>query len=878
MGLSHDEPPMHSTVQLQGDLISTAHNPAEPYTPREVTHHGEIIEAIRNSGLISELVETHEGHLKYELDLELVVYGRDYAGKRVGPYARLLIYAPGKVIISQGEWRGNTFYILVEGRLDVYVDGAQESVIESQNCFGEMSLLSGQPSKATVMVSPEAEARVLEIKRPALRLLRKFKKFGERLERDYGRHGLDHMLSEVQKATGNSFSPDLLAKLEDACRFTVYAKDHILFQEGDTIDKLIFINNGWTRRVRGFGPEPASARSLASKPTADRVMELGLGLDFLGDGNWLGLESVTENQTKWSYTATIMARTEVLEIEMAELLSDPDFVRLISEEFPHFSEADDKPPEPPTDERTVIAVAKEIETGIVDATNLLVMDMDLCVRCGNCSLACHKVHGQSRLLRRGIHIERPVKPNGRSLQHVLMPSVCLHCQDAECLTGCPTGAIARFPEGQIDIHKKTCIGCGDCATQCPYNAISMVPRKPTAPPPTLLGIFKNSSATMKYPKRERSLPSEFRSVIRGWLSLAEPVPPSDVTETVDLIAVKCNLCEKTTLNPEGAKKPAYSCEENCPTGALVRVNPLEYFSEAENAIGIVFKDRTHAIGRNIHKKDTPAKLFHAAGVLVIVGITTMVLWAARRYGLDGHLNGTWLTVRWFTGLLGLSSIAVVVAYAARKQIYTRRAGALRYWKLVHVYLGLTAGVVLLLHGGRDSGGLVTSLLMVSFDVVILSGLFGLACYFIVPRIMTSIEGDPLLIEDLRARRHELREALSLIDTSDHQLRQLIKYKMRKRFFSFRYLLRQYVRREDLTTMLTKACDEFSKEAESLNDAKTRRSLMEAVEISATLRRVDSLIYLHQLLKLWLAPHVVSASVMLALLLVHITQVVLFNVR
>src|SRR2546429_9276951 len=88
-----------------------------------------------------------------------------------------------------------------------------------------------------------------------------------------------------------------------------------------------------------------------------------------------------------------------------------------------------------------------------------------------------KVHGQSRLLRHGIHIARPLKPNGRSIQHVLMPSVCLHCQDPECLTGCPTGAIARFAEGQIDIDPKTCIGCSDCANQCPYNTISMVPRK-----------------------------------------------------------------------------------------------------------------------------------------------------------------------------------------------------------------------------------------------------------------------------------------------------------------------------------------------------------------------------------------------------------------
>jgi hypothetical protein len=186
--------------------------------------------------------------------------------------------------------------------------------------------------------------------------------------------------------------------------------------------------------------------------------------------------------------------------------------------------------------------------------------------------------------------------------------------------------------------------------------------------------------------------------------------------------------------------------------------------------------------------------------------------------------------------------------------------------------------VLLLHGGRDSGGLLTSLLMVSFDLVILSGLFGIACYIIVPRIMTSIEGDPLLIEDLRDRREELRETLLQIDLSSAELRDILKRKIRKRFLSFRYLLRQYVRREDLTRMLADAREEFREDAERLSDPQARRLLMDVVEATATLRRVDSLIYLHQLLKLWLAPHVVSTSVMLALMIVHIIQVIFFTVR
>lgn len=832
--------------------------------PREISHHGAILDAIRESGIISELLETHENHYKYELDLELVVYGRTYVDKHVGPYARLLVYGPGEEVIREGDWGGNAFYILISGELEVFVkdeQGVNRAVgkIEPKTSFGEMSVLAGQPRNATISVPSHLEVTALEIQRPALRLLRKLKTFGAMLEENYRQHGLERTLLEVREATHNEMPADLLETLKPATRFTVYAKNHVLFREGDPIDKIIFINNGWIRRVRGIASDLSYSRSVTAKPSlGHKVMELDddVGLDFLGAGNWLGLDSVFTNQPLvWNFSTTIMSRTEALEISIFKLRSNATLLKAITDFFPQFSLADDKPPEPAADKKTTAALAREITTGIIDGTNLLVMDMDLCIRCGNCSLACHRVHGQSRLLRRGIHISRPVKPTGQSTQHVLLPSVCLHCQDPECLTGCPTGAIERFAQGHIDINASTCIGCADCATQCPFNAISMVPRKTSDGAATNLG-----------------------SKLKSWLSLAPPQGPTAVTSTEDLIAVKCNLCENTSLNSPHAKTQAYSCQENCPTGALVRVNPREYFSEAKNSIGIIFKDQTHAIGRNIHKRDVPALIIHAVSTLVILLIASSVLWAARGYSLDAHLQGTWITLRWITGLMGLGSITAAVTYSARKQIYTRRVGPLRYWKLAHVYLGVLAGIVLLIHGGRDSGGLLTSMLMVSFDVVIVSGLFGALSYFLVPRIMTSIEGDPLLIEDLQIRREELRETLGLIDTSNDELRRLIKKKMRKRFFSFGYLLRQYIRREELTMMLADAREEFRDDAELLTDVKNRRSLMEAVEATATLRRVDSLIYLHQLLKMWLAPHVVAASIMLALMLVHITQVVLFTVR
>jgi hypothetical protein len=45
----------------------------------------------------------------------------------------------------------------------------------------------------------------------------------------------------------------------------------------------------------------------------------------------------------------------------------------------------------------------------------------------------------------------------------------------------------------------------------------------------------------------------------------------------------------------------------------------------------------------------------------------------------------------------------------------------------------------------------------------------------------------------------------------------------------------------------------------------------------TLRRVDALLALHWLLRAWIPLHIVTTAVMLALMLVHIAQVVFFNV-
>ncbi|MDQ6653315.1 MAG: hypothetical protein M3Y84_11280 [Acidobacteriota bacterium] len=90
--------------------------------PREITDRDAILSSLKSLELTSELLIEQNGKLKNANDLQLIVEGKENAsGRRVGPYVRLLAYDNGETIMRQGEWGGNTFYLSVNGALDVYI-------------------------------------------------------------------------------------------------------------------------------------------------------------------------------------------------------------------------------------------------------------------------------------------------------------------------------------------------------------------------------------------------------------------------------------------------------------------------------------------------------------------------------------------------------------------------------------------------------------------------------------------------------------------------------------------------------------------------------------------------------------------------------------
>ncbi|MCH9757804.1 MAG: 4Fe-4S dicluster domain-containing protein [Proteobacteria bacterium] len=124
----------------------------------------------------------------------------------------------------------------------------------------------------------------------------------------------------------------------------------------------------------------------------------------------------------------------------------------------------------------------------------LVIDLDTCVGCHGCATACkqwntsattgpltdERPYGRdpegvwfNRI--RSYEVEStPELPDGKTVH---FPMSCMHCEDAACVTVCPTGAsYKREEDGIVLVDQDKCMGCNLCAWACPYGARELDPQ------------------------------------------------------------------------------------------------------------------------------------------------------------------------------------------------------------------------------------------------------------------------------------------------------------------------------------------------------------------------------------------------------------------
>ena len=116
----------------------------------------------------------------------------------------------------------------------------------------------------------------------------------------------------------------------------------------------------------------------------------------------------------------------------------------------------------------------------------LVIDLDTCVGCQACVTSCKSWNsggvmapltdsnaygaGADGVWFNRVHtyeLEIEAKPS----QTLHFPRSCLHCENAACVTVCPTGAsYKRSSDGIVLVDEDKCIGCKLCSWACPYGA------------------------------------------------------------------------------------------------------------------------------------------------------------------------------------------------------------------------------------------------------------------------------------------------------------------------------------------------------------------------------------------------------------------------
>jgi Fe-S-cluster-containing hydrogenase component 2/CRP-like cAMP-binding protein len=110
-----------------------------------------------------------------------------------------------------------------------------------------------------------------------------------------------------------------------------------------------------------------------------------------------------------------------------------------------------------------ILSARAAELGLMEGQKLMLVDLERCTRCDECVKACVRTHDDDRTR---------LFLDGPRFGKYLVPMTCRSCLDPVCMIGCPVGSIHRGNNAQIVIED-WCIGCEQCAKQCPYGSIQM---------------------------------------------------------------------------------------------------------------------------------------------------------------------------------------------------------------------------------------------------------------------------------------------------------------------------------------------------------------------------------------------------------------------
>ncbi len=394
--------------------------------------------------------------------------------------------------------------------------------------FGEVAAMYRTPLAITV-VAPQ-EATLLEIRWQGLRLLHRDPHLGKQLDSHYRQYWL---LLHLRETPLLRFLPeDALREVASASQLQSFGKmewhadyrrarklpveeqieaEPIVALEGRSPTDLVLVRSGFGRLCKRHG---TGWKTLA----------------YLGKGAMFGMREIAHNWRLRENDSPVVLQESLRAMGFVDTIHIP--VETVAEHILPYVRGSELPSMVRVESATTQVAASQADDdsslqlpiGLLEfigqhrlnnGTEAMVIDLDRCTRCDDCVKACAATHdGNPRFVRTGVR--------WGSLQ---VTEACMHCADPVCMIGCPTGAIARdLVTGTISIHDPVCIGCGVCATSCPYENIRMA-------------AIRDEKGT----------------------------PITDEQTGAPIVkATKCDLCSSVPSGP--------ACQQSCSHSALVRID------------------------------------------------------------------------------------------------------------------------------------------------------------------------------------------------------------------------------------------------------------------------------------------------------------------
>ncbi len=400
----------------------------------------------------------------------------------------------GDIVFEKDDYT-DTFWSVLAGSVEIELAEGRLVRLAVGEFFGEMGLLSGRRRVATVRAADPGTILIEIPRKQIIKLMASVASV---------RRTLDELF--VSRVLRRAIFPDGPAEFLDAlarqATTKVFKKGETLFSEGEVGEQLYIIRKGSVK---------VSRRNKSGSDIAQNYVPAG---HVVGE-----MAVIEEAATPRSATVTAAVMCETIVLQKSDMLA-------LFNQYPiaraHLDTI--------ADQRRVQNAVTDwsdgsgsllefmMREGLTDAENVLLIDSDKCIGCDNCEAACAATHGgYSRLDRKG----------GKSFAAIQIPISCRHCENPLCMLDCPPDALMRQANGEV-IIRDTCIGCGNCVTNCPYDVIKLV----------------------------------YDSVSSGWSIWS--LFGRGQKEKGPAKAAKCDMCHELTGGP--------ACVRACPTGAAMRVN------------------------------------------------------------------------------------------------------------------------------------------------------------------------------------------------------------------------------------------------------------------------------------------------------------------